>query len=303
MVTFVLILLLAGHLLCMNVSSAAPLLCIWFADRKAVSGDSASREVAQQLAVWSVFLLVVGIAIGLIVGVLSTLTGDSRLVDTFPFFRRKIGWGVLELLCSLVWMLGYWAWLKWKTPQHIVTRFLHGVLALMAATNLLYHFPPLLTVMSRVACGEIAVTEEVDAAAFRSLFYTPNVLAHTLHFWWASIAVSGIFLFWLTRRSEDSRPFVLVGARVALAATALQLPTGLWLLFVTPPESQSRMVGGDSLATGLFVASLISAFYLLQNLATLALGEIEQNLPKRCGWLLLATVVMMTGTLHLLRAA
>ena len=126
--------------------------------------------------------------------------------------------------------------------------------------------------MSKVACGEITVTEEVDAATFRGFFYTPNVLAHTLHFWWASIAVSGVFLFWLTRKYNNPQPYVLVGARVALAATALQLPTGLWLLLVTPPQSQSKLVGGDGLTTGLFVASLIGTFYLLQNLATLALG-------------------------------
>lgn len=299
---FVLILLLAAHLLCMNVSSAGPLLCIWYADRKANSTQPWARELALSLSKWTIFLLLLGGALGLALGVVSMLGGETRLVETLPLFQRKIGWGILELFCSLGWMTAYWFWLRRRPPQSFTARFLHGGLAVLSATNLLYHFPPLLTVMTKVARGDLDVSEPVTAAAFRALVYQPTVMAHTLHFWWASFAVAGIFLFWLAKKSEHAQAINQFGAGVALASTALQLPTGLWLLFVTPPQSQSKLVGGDGLITGLFLCSMVTAYLLLQNLAILALGDYDTKLPRRCGWLMIATVVMMSGTLHLLRA-
>ena len=299
---FVLILLLAAHLLCMNVSSAGPLLCIWYADRKANSTKPWAQNIALSLSKWTVILLLLGVALGLALGTTSMLVGESQLVETLPLFRRKIVWGIVELFCSLGWMLGYWFWLKRRPPQGFTARFLHGGLAVLSATNLLYHFPPLLTVMTKAARGDLEVTEPVTAATFRGLVYQPIVMAHTLHFWWASLAVSGVFLFWLARKNEHAQEITQFGAGVALAATVLQLPTGLWLLFVTPAQSQSKLVGGDALITSLFLFSMVAAYLLVQNLAVLALGDYDGKLPKRCGWLMLATVVMMSGTLHLLRA-
>lgn len=297
--TPVFVLLLAGHLLCMNVSSAGPLLCIWLVRRKATPD---SVITGKRFAIWTIWLLLIGILLGLALGVVSYWSGDQKLYSALPYFRRKIVFGIIELGCSLGWMTGYCLWIRWRPPATALTRTLHAGLAVLSATNLLYHFPPLLTVMTKVAGGEMTVTEDVGAAAFRQLAFTPNVLAHSLHFWLASFAVSGVFLFWIARPVSEYYRLCMTGARVAFAATALQLPAGLWLMFTTPPADQSKLVGGNAIASGLFLTSMISAFYLVQNLAALAFGDEDQKLPRRSALLLLATVVLMSGTLHLLRA-
>ena len=245
-IAFGVVVLLALHLLCMNVSSAGPLLCIWLHWRGTRNDDAGSVRMAREMAFWSVLSLVVGSLLGVAVGYLSMVSGDRRLVEILPLFRDKIGWGVLELLCSSVWMLGYWVWLKFLPPKRTVATWLHRSLAVLSATNLLYHFPPLLTVMAQTSRGRYQIDEPVTAAAFRRLIYTPEVLAHTSHFLLASIAVSGVFLWWLARRLDEPKPMYVQGARVALLATVLQIPAGIWLLTVIPAAAQSRLLLGGS---------------------------------------------------------
>lgn len=301
MITVLLISLLASHLLCMNVSSAGPLLCLVL-NRKRTPGDESQPDrTAVQLAMWSLLLLFIGTALGIALGYVQIASGDISLSGVFPLFANKIRWGILELICSAGWMLGYWGWLRWKPPTGSVMRWLHNLLAVLASTNLLYHFPPLLTIMSKAASGEIAITEHVDAATFRELCYTPNVLAHALHFLFASIAVAGVFTMMLANRSENPERPVVLGARAALVATSLQLPAGIWLLFVTPAASQAKLMGGDGIATMLFAGSLFCVFYLLHHLSTLAFGEVDQRAPMRCAALLIGVVWMMTGVLHFIR--
>jgi len=263
-------------------------------------GDEQARNVCRQLAFWTTWLLPVGMILGIGLGFTHFAAGDTALFDIWPLFRRKIFWGILEVLCSFFWMLAYWAWfIRWP-PKGRTSRFFHGLLAVMSATNLLYHFPPLLTVMRKTAHGELTFSGPVSAADFRAVAYLPSVLAHSLHFWLASAAVSGVFLFWLTRHSADHDRFVRLGARIALGATLLQFPSGIWLLFATPQAAQSRLIGGHGLATALFLASLLGAFYLLQELATLAMGEVSAKQTKRTAALLVALVVSMSATLQLL---
>ncbi len=283
----------------MNVCSAGPLICVWL-NRKA--SPAAAKQCALKLAWASYWALVVGILFGITLGTLAWFTGDRKLVETLPLFRSKVNWGMAELGCSLVWTLGYWAWMKWRPPVGVLARWAHAGLAALTATNLLYHFPPLMTVMSKVASGELEVTSHVDSAAFRGLIYSPNVMAHTLHIWLASFAVTGVYLFWLARKLENPQPVFVTGARIALLATVAQLGSGLWLLVVIPPQKQSLLLGGNLLATGLLLLSMLAAFQLLQLLATLALGDFEEGLPKRIFQMMVVTVVLMSGTLHMLRA-
>ena len=68
MLASILILLLASHLLCMNISSAGPLLCIWLVTRNDTSEANESQAMAVHLAMWSITLLIVGVLIGLAMG-------------------------------------------------------------------------------------------------------------------------------------------------------------------------------------------------------------------------------------------
>jgi len=297
-----LIALLAGHLICMNIASVGPLLCVLLLRPAIRTGFEDASRIAAQLALWSVGLLLLGIIVGVALGFLAWAAGERSLVQILPEFGRKITWGVLEIICSLGWMLGYWIWLKRRLPQSLVARYLHAGLAVLSATNLLYHFPPLLTVMTQAATGEIVVTQAVDAATFRKLALNPNVMAHTVHFWLACGAVSSVFLFWLVRKLERPEPYFALGGRIALGATLLQIPTGCWLLIVCPPALQSRLTGGHVIATSLFIASLVCVFLLLQNLATLVIGEADRKPARKATIYMAATVILMTGALHYLRA-
>lgn len=295
------VVLLTVHLLCMNVASAAPLLCIWLLVRGRRQSCEKTIHLVKSLALWSIGLLLLGIVLGLTLGAAAVVHGDRRLLETIPFFQKKIMWGVLELCCSVVWLLGYWGWLQWRPPKNKIATWTHACLAVLSATNLLYHFPGLLTVMSKVAHGEFNVTEPLDPASFRKLMFSADVVAHAVHFTLASLAVSGLFLSWLVRKDAERLVFDRTGARLSVAATALQLPVGLWLLAVTAPAPQNRLLGGELLTTSFFVASMLSAFYLLQNLAVLAFGDEDSRLATRCRWLMFLTVLMMSATLHVAR--
>ena len=297
MVAILKIILLAAHLMCVNISAAGPLFCVYWNRRG--NAALAPRSIVQTLALWCNLLLLAGILLGLALGLLAGGRAGS-VSSVLPLFAYKIRWGILELGCSLVWMAGYWAWLKWRPPSSAIARLSHSLLAVLSATNLLYHFPPLLTVMVKAAHGEIELTEPITAATFRQHAFAPDVLAHMLHFWWASVAVAGVFLFWLVRKDNNAQRYWTSAARIGLVATLLQIPTGMWLLFVSPPKVQLRLMQGDW-GTLMLLFSLGAAFYLMQALSSIALGDPDAKSVRRCTILMLATIVLMTGTLHFAR--
>ena len=259
------------------------------------------RSLVLRLALVANWTLVAGAVLGFAIGMVSHSAGEPRLVNVLGLFRYKVGWALIELVVSAAWMFAYWAWLRWRPPVNVAARWAHASLAILSATNLLYHFPTLLTVMSKTSRGEFQLDGPVTASSFRELAFRPDVLAHSVHFWLASIAVSGVLLFWTSSHARLAKTATVTGAWFALAATGIQIASGLWLLMVTPPASMSRLMGGEVLPTSLLVASILCAFYLLQMLASVAFGETDRKSLRWTTAMMLLTVVMMTGTLYLLR--
>lgn len=292
--------LLAVHLLCMNASSGLPIVCVWLARRSQILREPETRHVVLRLALYANWALLCGAVLGLLLGLVAHHSGHRSLAGILPYFRYKIGWALIELQFSAAWMFAYWAWLRWSPPRSAIARWTHGSLAVLSATNLLYHFPMLLTVMSKAARGDLTIAGPVNAAVFRSLAFRPEVLAHSVHFGLASIAVSGLLLFWLPVK-ERSTSITLTGARFALGATVLQIPTGMLLVMSLPPDSMNSVLGGQPIPSVLLVASVLSVFYLLQNLAAIAFGEVDRKLITRASQLMFAIVLLMSGTLHFLR--
>ena len=278
----------------MNVSSAGPLLCVWLNRKRATES---SQRAGLALAWSSFWLLPAGIVMGLILGVAQWKLGERDYAHALTMFRSKAIWGVAELVCSLGWTWCYWAWLRYRAPQKTVTRFLHAILAVLTTTNLQYHFPPLMVVMSQTANGTLAISEHVDAAAHRHLVFQPQIIAQTLHVWTASLAVSGVYLFWLTRGFAEVGPVHRSGARLALVCTLAQIGSGIWLIAATPRVQQLRLLGEDWIATLLLIVSMLATFSLQQQLAAMAFGDKHELLPKRAMMLMLVTVVSMTGVL------
>jgi hypothetical protein len=187
-------------------------------------------------------------------------------------------------------------------------RFWHRLLAVLAATNLLYHFPPLFTMLSLMNARPELAGELLARSLYVELLRDRELLARVAHHWLASLATASGVLMLLSapRDRAQNKPrsnwSATFAARVALAATVLQLPTGLWLLLQLPSTAQTRILGGEALGTALFVAAIAAAVLLLQQLAAASLGGVGRAIALRIVVLMLAVLILMSSVLHRTRS-
>ncbi|HEX9595970.1 MAG TPA: hypothetical protein VF982_03750, partial [Anaerolineales bacterium] len=198
-------------------------------------------------------------------------------------------------------------WQRWaKRP------WLHGLLAVASTTNLLYHFPPLLTVLGELAARPRLTAEEtITHAVYRQLMLRPEVLAQVAHFAVAAAAFAGWALMCVAHYSRESRvesqepeesrqgydSLISAGAWIALAASLAQLAVGLLVLVELPIGSRGMLLGNDWLSASLFFVAIMATFALLHVLAMVALGDTRGSVVQRSSLLMLAVVVLMAGTL------
>lgn len=290
------------HLLAVNFCSAAPLICIWL-DRRAGRGDLLAYKAGRWFAVWAVNTLLLGAMLGLLAG---WLIWSDQYRAVVGRLASKIHFGVWELLFSLVLMAGYIV--LWRSAQEPggKWRWLRSSFAFLASTNLLYHFPFLMFVMSRLATGDDPGHEPITASMFRQMMIEPDVLANSCHFVLAALATSGIGLMVFAIRgaaratltSEESHRAGLWGARIALVPTLLQLPVGMWVFAAQPALTQSRLMGGSVLAVGSLVLGVFAAIALMNQLATLAFGQVDLKQMRKAVALFIAIVMLMTASLR-----
>jgi hypothetical protein len=297
---FAITLLLAAHLLGMNVASAGPLVGVWLMGRRG-AGEDGGRELGSRVVRLSLMALVAGSLIG---GGL-ILAPNPALRAALARFPEDAYWFAgLELLfsagCIGVLMIGDWA------PRF--RRLAFGV-ALLSATNLLYHFPPLMAVIGELTANPRWATDElIDRDALLKLWVRPEILSLWAHFALASLAVASIAALrpWVRRDSRDvhsTDPTVVRRlATWALAATVLQIPVGLWLLTSTAAAARESMLGSNLLASLCFAGGVLAALWLLQTLLTMALGD-DDGAVRRAGCLLVVVTVLMSATLRTSRTA
>jgi hypothetical protein len=293
-----LVLLLAAHLLSVNLASASPLVALWL-DWREGRGDQAAGSVGRQLTWLALGLLCAGTAFGLMVG---ALLWDEPYREVLRRFDRRITYAVWELLFSLVLLAVAGIWWSLTPDSHPRARALRMLLQIAASSNLLYHFPPLLILVSDVAAGSIEASATVDAAEFRRLMLSDTVLARATHFWLASLAVAGIATMhcahWSARGGSRVDPrLVTGGARVALLPTILQLPAGVWLITTLPLLAQQQLLGGDLPAAVLLGLSLALTLWLLHLLSAAALGDTTRRTTQWSAAVMVAIVTLMTGVL------
>ncbi len=302
LLVFLMSVVLALHLMCMNIASAGPLVCIWL-DWRSGSGNEAARRAAKFLAWKSLALLIVGTLFGLITA--GALWNDAYH-DVMHKFMYKIKWGAWELLFSIV-LMGLYALLVMRSaPKSFAGKVGRAAIAILTGTNLLYHFPVLFIVISEVSGGYLDVPEDVNATVFRSLMAEPSVLARSIHFWLASFAVTGVALIgygkWILKRDEQDevgKRIAIWGGRIALVPTLLQILVGVWVMSVLPSAMQQRLMGQDMLAASAFGLSLIGALWLMQQLAAVAFGDTEPRTLKMAIHLMYTVVILMTFTSRL----
>jgi hypothetical protein len=293
-------LLLAAHLLAMNVASAGPLVgtwLLWRVDRDAGTGAGSSSRI-----LWlSLRLLIVGSLLG---GCLLLLPNASLRAALGRFPAEAYWFAGLELIFSAGCILALIIGGAWFAER----RRLAAVIALLSATNLLYHFPPLMAVLGELAADpRWAADEQIDRAALLRLWARPEILALWAHFVLASLAVAPIAALWPSPRRDsearlnDSPAIVRRLGAWALAATLLQIPVGLWLLAASDAAARDSMLGENLWASACFAGGVLAALWLLQTLTAIVLGD-KRSAVRRAGLLLVLVTTLMSATLRASRA-
>jgi hypothetical protein len=322
-VLWLLVITFTGHLIAVNVAAAGPLYCVaveWWGTRR---GDVVAQQVARRFAVWSLVGFVAGIVIGgaLLLILWHTDRAYWLALGRVPIYRWWFFGG--EVVFYLVCMVPYvvlWERAGGPVATHVGEslrdsqprlgetrprgRWWHRLLAILAATNLLYHFPPLFTMLSLMSTRPGLAGDLLDRSLYVELFTDGETLARVAHHWLSSLATTGVVLMLLaTRAGAASGSTVVFAARVALAVTVLQLPVGVWLLLVSPAGAQSRLLGGEMASTVLFGTAIFFMVLLLQQLAAAAFADNSRSTAIKAAILLVAVLLLMSGVLHRTRGA
>jgi hypothetical protein len=299
-------LLLAAHLLCVNLAAGGPLVAAWL-DWRGTRGDAAAARGAAYLARASVLGLILGGAVGVWVGWLKW-DADYRALWLGPL-GYKLHWAGLEAIFSLVLLGGWWLFVPGRSGGSWRAVAGRGIVAALASTNLLYHFPLLFSVAAQLSAGGQTTGALITGAEFRRLMIAGPTPALAVHVVLASTATAGVMLLGLALRwqrageAESAERMAVWGGRVALLPTILQLPVGLWTLATLPAGAQSQLMGENALGTLLFLAALFAAFWLVNDLVRIALREVGGPLLIRAMAALVVTVVLMTMTQRQTRVA
>lgn len=294
----------------MNIASAGPLYCIWLRGLRKPVG-TLRGEIGKSLAWLSLAAFVLGMITGGILLFMPSSTDLTTAMSRFPARAFYIAGG--ELAFTFICLLIYAA--CWKKLGN--RPLLHAIFPILASTNLLYHFPPMMAVIGKLASNpKWTTTTVIDRPAFLKLMAHSEVLSLTVHFTLASVAVAALVLFELYARQsqtqepslkeprqEEGKRIVRTAAIVALIVSALQLAVGIWILSAIPGQARNALMGGDLTASLLLVGGMLMTFVFLQHLAGVALGDLRPQVLRRVCLLLVILVLMMTATLRATRIA
>jgi len=313
MIELLLVAAFTAHLVAVNVAAAGPLFCVALEWRGMRRGDSDIMAIARRFAVLSLSGFAVGVFFGAVLLAILWYVEPSYWAAIRRVPEHRWWFFIGEIVFYLVCMVAYvWLWNR-VVGTHVIAsrprgRLWHPLLAIMAATNVLYHFPPFFTMISLMKTRPELAKATLDRSLYVTLFTHAETLSRVAHHWLSSITTAGVALMLLAsprhrelqpeaeqRSSDWSATFA---ARVALLATALQLPTGLWLLFASPAQAQSQLLGGQISTTLLFATAIFAMVLLLQSLATAALGDSSRSTAVKSAALLLVVLLLMSYVLH-----
>lgn len=294
---------LAAHLLAVNLASAGPLIAAAIWRRSDGAGDE-RQWLSIRLTKASLAALVVGSLLG---GVLLAMPNPGVTAALARFPKSLYWYAGAELVFSAICL----ALLGVLQRTNRIGRWGAWILAGLSSSNLLYHFPPLMAVFGElVADPAWAPSGVIDHSAMLRLGARPEILALWAHFTLAAMATAAVFALWELRRRErevgqradgDAPRLARRLAVTTLIATLLQLPVGVWLVVASDAATRGAILGGNLAASALFLGGLLATFALLQTLVHLALGDQTPAATRRAAWLLIAIVLLMTGTLRLSR--
>jgi hypothetical protein len=306
------ILLLAVHFIAVDITMAGPLLCIWLASRESRHGDRLAGGLHIELARASLAALTVGVAVGCVELVIFWLADDRDFWRAVAAVAPgRLWFSLAELIFFALCMAGY----LWIASRPTKRPWFAAILALLAALDLMAHFPPLFTMLNLLADRPSLFGQRLESPLYRSLLADPEVLSMTAHVYLAAIAVTAVLLMGRAARlgtaparesaatdgSDSPSAVVLGSARAALVATLLQLPVGLCVMLSVSNRLRDALLGDDLLATLPFACGILATLGLLHTLAAVALGDHDPRQVRRSLALMLATILFMTATLQRVR--
>lgn len=296
-----LVVTLAFHLMAMNVAAAGPFVCLWLQWRETGRGDTLAGKLSVYLARQSLVWFAVGVVLGCIALYLVWLLYPRSYFEAAAQIPARRYWfGIAELVFFVVCLLGVIALPQREGHAGRNRRFWwQWILGWLAATNLMYHFPPLFAVISVLSARPHEWTGDVRFVAW---MIEPEVLARTLHFVLASFAVTGVLVMgYALKMPEETEPrerrrVSSLGGWLALAPSLCQLLVGMYVLLQLPDESRDRLLGGDMLGTGLFGGSILATIVLLHRLAAVALGDFDRKeIVRSMMWMTLVVLSMVAA--------
>jgi hypothetical protein len=287
------ILLLGAHLLAMNVAAAGPLVCAAL-----VHGDwTGGNRLYDRMARGTLAALVLGAALG---GALLLVPSPGLWAALRRFPESSYWFAGIEIGFSAGCMAVMILAARSLQRRPVVA----WLVALLSASNLLYHFPPLMTAIGNLAADPRWTDERViTRAALMQLARRPEMLALWIHVVLASISSAAVYSLWPCESNEATEDSASAGgvhrrlAATALVASALQLLVGVWMLLAGSTAMRHAVMGRDVLASGSFLAGLIATIVLLQHLAAIASGDVTPTRRRRAARLLVIVVLMMSATL------
>lgn len=303
--TLLLIFVFALHLMCVNVASAGPLVAAgldWLEGR----GSRLAGRAGRYLSWWATGLLLPGGLLGLVVG---TLFWNADYRELLGRLSSKIHFGVWEIVFSLALMLAHVLWWRARPQAKGFERGARIVVALLASTNLLYHFPMLFAVIEHAVTSGATAGEPITSSNFRALIVEPAVLSRAAHFVLAAIAMCGVMLLGYALRLQrskadaaDVQQVAAWGGQIALIPSLAQLPVGLWLTASLSRPLQSAVTGNDLVATVALLVSVGLAIWMMQTLAAIAIGDAQRSKLIKAMVLMVVVITVMSGVLQRLRA-
>ena len=312
MLELVVVPILALHLLTLNLAAGGPVVCIWLG--RGMDADNRWRNSLGRQLAWTAWAALVA---GMLLGGLLLLPDNPPLYSALGRFPAKTYWYAgIELAFSLACLLAYAA--TW--PRRERHRLWHGLLGLLATTNLLYHFPPLMVVIAKLSANaqwatDVVVSGPIQHKAFLKLMLRSEVLALSTHFIIAALVTTTIATLWLLARGLTTEPELvpdgenqstdpgrkqLAGhvALLAILGTLAQIPVGVWILTTLPPASRQAVLGGNTAASLCFAGGIMTTLALLQQLLSIAQGDFDRPAARRSAWLLGLIAVLMIVTLQ-----
>ena len=183
---------LAIHLMAMNRRRGeARLSALWLQWREASRSDTLAGKLGIYLARQSLVWFTVGVVLGCAALYLVWILYPRAYFEAAGQIPARRYWfGIAELVFFVACLVGVLALPQREGQTGRGRRFWwQWLLGWLAATNLMYHFPPLFAMISVLSARPHEWTGDVR---FIVWMFEPEVVARTLHFVLASIAMSGL---------------------------------------------------------------------------------------------------------------